>query len=123
MKEITDVMNTYRECSRHLWNVYFQSLEYSCEVEDTYDQIRKKLFQALVSTQLGPSGSQVRKGRQLGASTLIVVPIASVPILIRRPSDDGNWYWDQEKNMRVNSESVQLEFQDYYDFSQYGVKD
>ena len=27
MRDITDLMNTYRECSRSLWNVYFSRRE------------------------------------------------------------------------------------------------
>ena len=47
----------------------------------------------------------------------------SVPILINRPSDGGAGYWDQENDMSVGEGDIQLIFLDYFDYSQYPVKD
>lgn len=115
MHEITDLLETYRECARHLWNVYFRENN-APEREHLYEEIRKRLFGALVLVHIDdPAG---------GANpTLKVVPIAAVPILIRRPSEDGNWYWDQEQDLQVEAGEIQLLFSDYYDYWQYASRD
>ena len=37
-------------------------------------------------------------------------------ILVKRPSDDGNAYWDQERDLVVGPDDIELEFLDYFDF-------
>lgn len=116
MRDLTDMMNSYRECSRHLWNVYFGTQENTCHLEQLYEGVRKLLFEGLVLSQL-----ECDSGKE--PPVLKVVPVASIPILIRRPSEDGNWYWDQEQDMQINRDQVQLAFSDYYDYSAHPVKD
>jgi hypothetical protein len=48
MRDITELMNTYRECSRNLWNVYFFGRENIGASLDAFAQIRKMLFNSLV---------------------------------------------------------------------------
>lgn len=120
MADITDLMNSYRECSRHLWNAYFGKLENTADLVSQYEEIRNLLFRSLVMDQIEDENLTESPG---ALPRLEVIPISSVPILIRRPSSDGNWYWDQEQDLRVHADDVNLEFQDYYDFAQYPVKD
>jgi hypothetical protein len=118
MRDVTDLMNSYRECARHVWNVYFGTQENTSHLERLYEGIRKLLFEGLVLVQLeGNSSSQDQ------SPVLRVVPIASVPILIRRPSDDRNWYWDEEQGIQVDRDEIELVFADYYDYSVYPVRD
>jgi hypothetical protein len=115
MRDVTSVMNEYRECSRHLWNSYFGGLVDHCGRERAYEQIRKLLFEALVSQRLE---------RQEGAeSTLRVVPMKSLPVLIRRQSEDANYYWDEARDLQSTSGNNELIFVDYYDFFQGDVVD
>lgn len=114
MQDVTDLMNNYRECSRNIWNTYFRAD--SCALDSLYEQIRKLLLEALVARRL-EQGSEM-------SPKLIVVPMESLPILIRRPSSDGNHYWDQEPELLAkNASRIQLEFIDYYDFFQEPVRD
>jgi hypothetical protein len=117
MKDVTPLMNTYRECSRNLWNAYFSLRVFTWDLHDEYENIRKLLFEALVVNELDP---EHHTGPEL---MLKVVPDGSVPILINRPSDGGGGYWDQEMDMRVGEGDVRLGFLDYFDYSQYPVKD
>src|SRR5258707_2181951 len=116
MRDLTGLMNNYRECSRHLWNIYFGVQENRSHLEQVYERIRKLLFEGLVLAHLGVDLDQEPPVRK-------VVPITSVPILIRRLAADGNWYWDQEQDMQVDPDQIQLAFSDYYDYSAYPVKD
>ncbi len=52
MTDITNLMNTYRECSRNLWNAYFSSREFTWDLHEEYETIRKLLFEALVVYEL-----------------------------------------------------------------------
>ncbi len=122
MQDVTDLMNKYRECSRNLWNVHFGGLENTCQLEERYENIRKLLFETLVTDQLEEDEEPYPDNNPLSAPLLMVVPISSVPILIRRPSE-WNWYWDQETGLLVNRDDIQLRFSDYYDYSKYPVKD
>lgn len=119
MRDITVLMNSYRECSRNLWNAYFSSLENTGAPEDAYQRIRRLLFEALVADQLLFEGDEVPP-----PPVLKVVPTVSTPILIRRLSKPGgNGYWDEEKDMTVGPDDIELAFLDYFDFSEYPIKD
>jgi hypothetical protein len=118
MRDITELMNTYRECSRNLWNAYFSSRENTGAPEDTYQQIRRLLFEALVVDELLYEGDEVPP-----PPVLKVIPSStSVPILIRRLSEQGG-YWDEVRDMRIGPDDIELAFLDYFDFSQYPIKD
>ena len=117
MEDVTILMNNYRECSRNLWNTYFSLQEDWCRLDSLYEQIRKLLFEALVLAQIEEEAPQK-------SPVLKVVPVSSsMTIFIRRPSKDGNTYWDREHDMKVEESAISLEFIDYYDFFQEPVKD
>ena len=118
MRDITDLMNSYRECSRNLWNVYFSAKDYWSESTCAYGSIRKLLFQTLVLDELLYDDSL----EPPPPPVLRIVPRWSV-ILINRPSEDGNGYWDQEKDLAVGETDIQLEFVDYFDWSEYPLRE
>jgi len=122
MKDITQVMNAYRECSRNLWNVYFAKLENVGGSLDTFEQIRELLFDSLVVSELPYEGDA--GGKDIPPPALKIVPRARALILIKRlsgPSKTG--YWDQEKDMVVGPDDITLAFVDYFDFSQVPIRD
>ncbi len=56
MRDITELMNAYRECSRNLWNVYFAKRENVGGSLDAFEQIRQLLFDSLVVSELSYEG-------------------------------------------------------------------
>jgi hypothetical protein len=48
MTDITNLMNKYRECARNLWNAYFSAYEFTWDLHEKYESIRKLLFDGLV---------------------------------------------------------------------------
>lgn len=120
MRNITALMNRYRECSRHLWNEYFSSIPAPWEVEHLYEQARKLLFEALVIRECLQRECCADGGPM---PILYAVPITSLPILIHRLSADGNRYWDEVKDMLVDAPAIRLKFEDYYDYSVYSARD
>ncbi len=121
MRDITELMNAYRECSRNLWNVHFSGQANIGGSLDAFGHIRRLLFESLVVNELFYEGEA--EGEDIPPPALRVVPRTRALILIERPSDDGNGYWDQEKDMVVGPEDIALTFLDYFDFAQVPIMD
>jgi hypothetical protein len=122
MRDITDLMNAYRECSRNLWNVYFSKRENVGGSLDAFEQIQQLLFESLVVSELSYEGEA--EGEDIPPPALKVVPRERSLILIRRLTGPGEArYWDQEKDMVVGPDDITLAFVDYFDFHQVPVKD
>jgi hypothetical protein len=122
MRDITQLMNAYRECSRNLWNVYFATRENVGGSLDAFERIRELLFDSLVVSELLYEGNAEREDAP--PPTLKVVPRARSLILIKRssgPAEAG--YWDQEQDMVVGPGDITLAFADYFDFAQVPIKD
>jgi hypothetical protein len=116
MTDVTEYFDDCRECIRGLWNGHFRERNgYSpTDIDfDAFDELRQILFQALVVSRAGSSGA--RLGQSHG--DFFVIPIAKdgVPVLVRRPSDDGNAYWDAFDG-RVSEDQVVLTFLDFFDW-------
>jgi hypothetical protein len=114
MRDVTVLMDSYRECARHLWNVYFSARADIGAALDVFGRIRGLLFESIVADELCCEGDANEEDTAL--PVLLVVPLARSLILIRRLSDDGNGYWDQEKDLIVGPDDIGLEFVDYFDF-------
>jgi hypothetical protein len=121
MRDITELMNSYRECSRSLWNVYFSKRKDIGDALDVFEQIRELLFDSLVLSELSYEGEA--EGEDMPPPALKVVPQRSL-ILIQRLSGPGEaGYWDQEKDMIVGPGDITLAFLDYFDFWQIPIRD
>jgi hypothetical protein len=122
MRDITELMNAYRECSRNLWNVYFSERDDIGGSLDAFEQIRALLFDTLVINEL--SCGTESGGEDTVPPVLKVVPKERALILIQRLSGPGQaGYWDQEKDMVVGPRDIALAFLDYFDFSEIPMKD
>src|SRR5258708_9427468 len=122
MTDITELMNTYRECSRNLWNVYFSRRKNIGSSLDAFGQIRELLFDFLVVSELSYEGEA--EGADIPPPTLKVVPRVSSLILIKRLSGLGEaGYWDQEKDMVVGPNDITLAFVEYFDFGQVPIQE
>jgi hypothetical protein len=122
MRDITELMNAYRECSRNLWNVYFSQRKDIGDSLDVFGQIRELLFDSLVLSELSYEGNA--EGEDISSPTLKVVPQGRSLILIQRLSGPGEaGYWDQEKDMVVSPRDITLAFLSYFDFSQIPIMD
>jgi hypothetical protein len=121
MRDITELMNAYRECSRNLWNVYFSKRKDIGDALDVFEQVRELLFDSLVLSELSYEGEA--EGEDVPPPALKVVPQRSL-ILIQRLSGPGEaGYWDQEKDMVVGPGDITLAFLDYFDFSKIPIQD
>jgi hypothetical protein len=122
MRDTTELMNAYRECSRNLWNVYFSRRENVGAALDAFEQIRELLFDSLVLSELSYEGEA--EGKDIPPPALRVVPRSRSLILIQRLSGPGEArYWDQEKDLVVGPDDITLAFVNYFDFYQVPVKE
>jgi len=122
MRDITELMNTYRECSRNLWNVYFSRRGNGGASQDAFGQIQELLFDSLVVSELSYEGEA--EGVEIPPPALKVAPRETSLILIKRLSEPGEaGYWDQEKDMVVGPDDITLVLIDYFDFSQVPIKE
>ncbi len=126
MEDVTSILNRYRECSRHLWNTYFAdhvfSLPASDDVLDRFEEVDKLLFSSLVLAKVDRLASESDFGKK-PLRFLRVVPVTEeVPILINRPSNDRNKYWDDPVN-RVGASEAELLLIGYFDWNRYGYAD
>lgn len=123
--DVTSRILTYREAARGLWNTYLRKeLQRAVDFEALarFRAICDALFEELV---LGPLGvaefERPREGEPY--SFLKVHPKApDVPIRIRRPSADGNRYWDDPVT-RLRAKGLLLRFVEFYDFDDFGFID
>ncbi len=107
MRDITELMNAYRECSRNLWNVYFSKRKDIGDALDVFEQIRELLFDSIVLSELSYEGEA--ESEDIPPPVLKVVPESSSLILIQRLSGPGEaGYWDQEKDMAVGPDDIRL---------------
>ena len=122
MRDITDLMNAYRECSRHLWNAYFSGKENSGASLDTFSQIQPLLFEGIVDNDLNYDGDQDPEA--LPPPTLKVVPSLRAEILIEALHKPGEaHYWGEVKDMFVGPDEIELDFIDYFDWSQWPIRE
>ena len=119
MRDITLLMDHYREVTRSVWNTGFwaQADLQTWDARDQFEQIKKLLFKALVIARLEEghccdlfSLPDDRKFR--------VVPSTdrAVPIMIHCPREgDRNRYWDDPVK-QVSASEAELHFLDYFDW-------
>jgi hypothetical protein len=122
VNDVTEILNSYRDCARALWNGYLRPSADFDRV-DAFAGICELLFAELVLRRLQKT-DQTRKSSSEPYSFLHVVPTADlVPIMIHRPrSTDQNRYWDDSVD-QVPQSSTSLLYIDYFDWDQMGYID
>jgi len=131
MRDITDLMNTYRESVRGLWNATFRPLHRpedlvattSDTALDLFEKhIEPSLFTLLVLKPIGKSGyRQMRTNDPI--PFLRVVPNAPLCApQVNRETREG-FATRYEVVPRASSEGVVFRFAGYFDWDAYGYKD
>lgn len=123
MIKITRKLNIFREISRHIWNTLLQSSDdfiVSDEILDNFEEIKRNLFQICVLSPLGKSHYVSRYMEEPLPFLSIIPRTNNIPIMINRPSEDNNKYWD-EPVKKISKIDAQLSFIDYFDWDQFGI--
>lgn len=129
-KDITNRFQLYRESARHLWNTYFlprvqevETFDQKWDLVDQFGQTNVLLLKSLILEELDMHACEIDLEKDF-LKYIHVVPESAgeVPIMINRPSSDGNKYWD-EPITRVKASDVSLEFIGYFDWNQVASRD
>lgn len=121
MQDVTDILQSYRDCVRHLWNANFLNLLPTTRdrwaLRDQFDDACSILFGALVVDRIGLSSAAdaahiLSPNRRPSASPLAwlrVVPLVDcgAPIMINRDATADNGHWDHPVT-RVLPQEVEL---------------
>jgi hypothetical protein len=129
MRDITSIMNMYRECVRNLWNAYFLNLissENKWDFNDQFEEISSEIFSVFISsctscTDIQKSPSFKREKKPIMDICIVPKSEHGVPISINRESP-ASGYWDYPKDLIKPSE-VELRFIDFFDFDTLGYRD
>jgi hypothetical protein len=129
-KDITNDFQLYRESLRHLWNTYFVprvqkagTFDQKWDLVDQFRQVNVLLLKSLVLNMLDIHACEIDPKKDC-FHLLSVVPDSAeeVPIMINRPSSDGNKYWD-DSITRVRAADIALEFLECFDWNQVASRD
>lgn len=123
MKEVTQILNEYRECVRNLWNMYFLkqlSSGKEWDIFDEYDDVCGKIFSSLVLSSFnkdsGKKSSAYAKTPE-PLSCLRVEPIVESGIPIIASREKGSFtYWDYPVSI-IKSSEADMRFIDFFDFN------
>ena len=123
MRDITKVMNNYRECARNLWNTYFRTPATTMEQMEAafrFDEINYLLFNELVLAKIGKLGFKKKSKDDAWPFLRIILPkSAECQVLVSRTSADRNSYWDEPIN-RLTGNGSKLLLVDYFDWDEFG---
>ena len=121
MTDVTEAMNAYRECARGLWNNFLRRGA-DFDMADTFSVLSDRLFGELVLRPLGERGYKKASVDDPYPFLRVMPVVDPVPIMINRPSQDRNKYWD-EPVTKLGLKGLSLLFIDYFDWEQLGVLD
>ena len=119
MHDVTYLFSHYRLTARALWNFGFRAQTHleGWDARERFDEIKKKLFAALVTEHVAMEGSAGGKA----VFQVRVVPSGGVPIMIKTEAGRDEGIWDY-RNRVLPGECI-LEFVDYFDWDFLGVAD
>jgi hypothetical protein len=121
MVDATDILNRYREVSRLLWNNFFLPRRPDFDDVKAFDRIGKVLFAELVLRELSPE--EAERGERRGGPLWVVPDADRIPIMVNRPSPDGNLYWDDPTMSSIDKRGADLAFIDCFDWDLFGYRE
>ena len=126
MRDITELIQRHRECSRHLWNTYFwpqAETDDDWDLRDQFEDVSAKLFTSLVLWPIERE-SYVFNPAYLCPHREVpfirVVPNGSCGIQINREISSG--YWDHPIT-QVEEGDIDMRFIHYFDWWNVGHRD
>ncbi len=117
--DITNLLNDYQECARHIWNTFLlKKVSSNCiwNTIEEFDKICTILFNLIVLKPLGHSESNKAFGFEKYPSPLLfikVIPGTGSQIFINRELKVSG-YWDYTSNHDYSK--IDLRFIDFFDF-------
>jgi hypothetical protein len=115
-QDITDLLQNYRECVRHMWNIYYRSLP-NINTDRMFTEVEDELFRSLVFCQLflwqdekicihGAAQPYLRVAPD-------IAPNGTAALWAREDADGRTWHW---KELTLASADIELHFMGYFDW-------
>lgn len=113
--DLTQDVLRYRECARHVWNVYFQPMR---DGWHEFPQVDQALFDALVLAQFEPRPGLWKKHPEGYFDALAVIPASAprgLPAMFVRPESGKDNRWAET---RIDG-PVEMKFIEFFDFADF----
>ncbi len=126
MEDVTDVVNAYRECVRHLWNTHFwKDAEpgQNWDLRDGFDEVAAQLFRLLVLRKLGREEIEVPPDYWAEREPLPFLRVevdTRAEIMVNRGLATG--YWDDPLRV-VEKGELDLRFLQFFDWWLLGFRE
>ena len=126
MTDVTDLMLTYRECVRHIWNTYFRAEaepQQDWDLRDKFYDAALILFEALVLRGLDVGDAKLLPDYSGNPPPMIFLRLevdSSSEILVNRTGSSG--YWDDPLTV-VEPGDCDLRFIQFFDWWDLGFRD
>jgi len=126
--DVTLLMDSYRECARHVWNCYFSKDAEPAQdwnLRDDFNNLALGLFRALVLRKLGRDDAKILPDHVIPPQPLLFLkleaPVGSL-IHVNRSTEATSGYWDDPVD-RVELNAIDLRFVQYFDWSDLSFRD
>jgi hypothetical protein len=126
MRDITELINRHRECSRHLWNTYFlpqAEADADWDLRDQFEDVSAKLFSSLVLWPLERETHQFKPAYLLPhheVPFIRVIPKGTCLAQVNREIESG--YWDHPIT-ELKEGDVDMRFIQYFDWENLGHRE
>ena len=119
------LIQRYAECARSVWNNFLladRSSGDTSAIGDLYGDIRRLLFRSIVLAPLDRIEAEQPEEGEPWPFLQVTVTSDVATVLVQRPSDDGNQYWERAAEGTDLSDS-ELYFVDLFDWDPEGYRD
>lgn len=123
MRDITSEMMGYLEAKRYLWNMHFrEKVDWIADqgAHDDYMEIDRFLFLGLVLRGLGVTSYPKDFAFTMSPIKEVIIRpkrhYSEIPFMLERETDRPGGYW--ELNKLYSSSGLELEFIEFYEWSQ-----
>jgi len=126
MRDITELIQRHRECSRNLWNTYFwpqAEREENWDLRDQFEDVSAKLFNSLVLWPLECEAHQFKPSYLLPYQQvpfIRIVPKGTCTAQVNREVESG--YWDHPIE-ELKEGDVDMRFIQYFDWWNLGHRE
>jgi hypothetical protein len=121
MGEISDLILSYRECARHVWNCHFRELP---DGWHEFADVESALLHGIVLAQSDEAKDWNQEWSESGCyPSLRVVPTLGpkgLPALWCQPPRGNTWNWQE---MQLKDPSIRLAFIGFFDWRTDGYRD
>lgn len=116
--DVTDACDQYRECARHLWQIYFRRPENRAF---SFDEIDRELFATMVLSQVGRVADSPIPGVTPIPYLRVVPDTDNYPseetfAVSRLPQTPGTTHPDDMQVIQLSSNTAELWFKGYWDY-------